>query len=517
MDTYHFNSEHYFVNLLENLHEYIYSVKFENGVPVHTFHSKSCRKITGYEAEEFEADENLWFRMIHEEDRDEVRKFINEIIRKKGEGHIEHRIVNKNGTIRWVLNSMTTVMNEQNDIQYLNGFIMDITSAKKSEIELKKLYRAVEQSPSTVVITDRNGSIEYVNPKFVQLTGYSFEEALGKNPRILKSGAQGKEFYQQLWDTILSGNEWRGEFHNRKKNGEEYWEFASISPIRDSRGNITHFIAVKEDITQRKLAEEALRESERQLRIRNEMMEKDLKLAQIIQRSFIPDRVPKAKGLNIDYRYQPLDKVGGDYFTFVEQENEVFGILQCDVAGHGVAAALFLSLVKSVTDRISRKSGNDPEKYLDMLNKMLIQEMQQFFITGVYAVFRIADGGVSVELANGGHPPQVLYRAEKQSFELIKSSGTVIGMIDQASYGKVALHMQRGDRLFLFTDGIPEAENETKQMIGFEDDLVALFQRAHRRDLNETLDAVLEQVRAFVGKEILDDDILLIGIEATGL
>lgn len=516
MATYHFDSEHFFVNLLENLHEYIYSVKYDNGVPLHTFHSKSCSKITGYDPEDFEADENLWIRMIHEEDVLEVKKFIDDIIQRKGSGSIEHRIVNKKGMVRWVLNSMNTVVDKKGDMQYLNGFIMDITEAKRTEEELKKLYRAVEQSPATVVITDKNGSIEYVNPKFVQLTGYSFEEAIGKNPRILKSGIQGIEFYRQLWETILSGNEWRGEFHNRKKNGEMYWEFASISPIRDARGNITHFIAVKEDITQRKLAEEALKESEHQLRIRNEIMEKDLKLAQIIQRTFIPDKVPRVKGLNIDYRYQPLDKVGGDYFAFVEPGNNAFGILQCDVAGHGVAAALFLSLVKSITDRIGRSFGDDPEKYLDMLNRMLIQEMHQFFITGVYTVFRMIDDMVVVELANGGHPPQVLYRAENHSFELVKTSGTVIGMIDSAHYSKEAFRMQKGDRLFLFTDGIPEAENDKKQMIGFENELIALFQKAHREELSETLDAVLEQVRLFVGNEVLDDDIMLIGIETTG-
>lgn len=516
MNIEHPNAEKFFLNLLENLHEYIYSVRYENGIPVHTFHSRSCKKITGYDAEEFASDESLWYRMIYEEDREEVKSFINAILNSKGEDSIEHRIVHKSGAIRWVVNSMSVIKNEDDNIQYLNGFVMDITQEKKNEEELRKLYRAVEQSPATVVITDSNGSIEYVNPKFVQLTGYSFSEAIGKNPRILKSGVQGIDFYKNLWETILSGREWRGEFHNKKKNGELYWEFASISPIRDSKGTITNFIAVKEDITQRKLAEEALMKSERQLRLRNEAMEKDLKLAQIIQRSFIPDKVPRVKGLNIDYRYQPLDKVGGDYFAFINTGENAYGVLQCDVAGHGVAAALFLSLVKSITDRISQSYGGDPEKYLDSLNRMLLQERQQFFITGVYGVFHMKQNAVTVEIANGGHPPQILYRAGNNSFELVKSSGTVVGMIESAVYRKVNLSMQAGDRLFLFTDGIPEAENERKEMIGFEDRLVELFQKAHRSDVSETLDAVLAGVREFADNKQLDDDILIIGIEATG-
>ena len=121
---------------------------------------------------------------------------------------------------------------------------------------VRKLSRAVEQSPATVMITDTNGSIEYVNPKFTELTGYSVEEALGKNPRIVKSGQTPVEVYQGMWEAITGGREWRGEILNRKKNGELYWEAASISPIFNSEGAITHFVAVKEDVTERKAAEE---------------------------------------------------------------------------------------------------------------------------------------------------------------------------------------------------------------------------------------------------------------------
>ncbi|MGA2625389.1 MAG: PAS domain S-box protein [Bacteroidota bacterium] len=125
----------------------------------------------------------------------------------------------------------------------------NISDRKRAEKELRTLSRAVEQSPASIVITDTTGAIEYVNPRFEQLTGYSFEEAKGKNPRILKGGTTTPEEYKRLWDTITSGGEWRGEFRNKKKNGEIYWESASISPVTDAAGVITHFLAVKEDIT----------------------------------------------------------------------------------------------------------------------------------------------------------------------------------------------------------------------------------------------------------------------------
>jgi two-component system, cell cycle sensor histidine kinase and response regulator CckA len=143
------------------------------------------------------------------------------------------------------------------------GSIEDITERKRTEEELQKLYRAVEQSPNSIVITDNQGNIEYVNPKFTELTGYSSAEVLGRNPRILKSGELPMEKYKELWKTITSGHDWRGEFHNRKKNGELYWEYATISPIKNAQGVITHFLAIKEDRSVRKSLEEQLRQAQK--------------------------------------------------------------------------------------------------------------------------------------------------------------------------------------------------------------------------------------------------------------
>jgi two-component system, cell cycle sensor histidine kinase and response regulator CckA len=133
--------------------------------------------------------------------------------------------------------------------------------------ELRKLLYAVEQSPASIVITDTSGSIEYVNPRFTQVSGYTFAEVVGKNPRILKSGNAPASMYRELWETITSGREWNGELLNKKKSGEIYWEYASISPIKDTAGCITHFLGTKEDITLKKRAEDALRASEDSLRV----------------------------------------------------------------------------------------------------------------------------------------------------------------------------------------------------------------------------------------------------------
>jgi len=145
---------------------------------------------------------------------------------------------------------------------------------EKRTAELRKLSEAVEHSPVTVMITDKKGTIEYVNPRFSEVTGYSAKEIIGQNPRILKSGTLPNSFYKELWDTILSGKTWRGEFFNRKKNDEEFWESTSISAIKNDQGEITHFVAVKQDVTERKKTDEEIKNSQQ-------------RLAQIID--FLPD------------------------------------------------------------------------------------------------------------------------------------------------------------------------------------------------------------------------------------
>jgi len=128
----------------------------------------------------------------------------------------------------------------------------NLISKKEAEIQLRVLSRSVEQNPASIVITNTKGDIEYVNPKFTLLSGYSLEDVLGKNPRILKTDTTTPEEYKNLWQTITSGNDWHGEFQNRKKNGDIYFESASISPIINEEGILTHFIAVKEDITEKR-------------------------------------------------------------------------------------------------------------------------------------------------------------------------------------------------------------------------------------------------------------------------
>ena len=145
------------------------------------------------------------------------------------------------------------------EVRHINAQLQsEVAVRRQAEDELRKLASAVEYSASTIVITDTTPHIQYVNPAFTRTTGYTLDEVRGRNPRLLKSGRHPLEFYQELWDTLLRGEEWRGEFVNRKKNGELYYEATRIMPVRDAAGRVTHYIAAKDDVTDRKKSEAAL-------------------------------------------------------------------------------------------------------------------------------------------------------------------------------------------------------------------------------------------------------------------
>jgi PAS domain S-box-containing protein len=144
---------------------------------------------------------------------------------------------------------------------FYNAVISDLTEAHKREDKLIKFESAVKQSNAAIIITGLTGKIEYVNEAFCRVTGYQRDEVIGKNPSIVQSGNTDKKVYEQLWDKLLNGKSWHGEFCNKKKNGSLFWESAAISPVRNHQGEITHYLAVKEDITERKKAEEKLKQS----------------------------------------------------------------------------------------------------------------------------------------------------------------------------------------------------------------------------------------------------------------
>lgn len=193
---------------------------------------------------------------VAEMDREKLGQSMEKAL-KEGQASLESHIISKNGGL--VPYYLTGRRLKTNNEVFIVGVGFDITERKLVEEQLLKLSRAVEQSSASVVITDKEGVISYVNRTFETITGYSEEEVIGKMPSLLKSGEMDQDFYKVLWTTILNGEIWKGEFLNKKKDGTVFWEFASISPIINDGGDIVSFVAVKEDVTERKQMEDDLR------------------------------------------------------------------------------------------------------------------------------------------------------------------------------------------------------------------------------------------------------------------
>ena len=256
-------SEMRYRRLLASVTDYVYTVTIENGRPVSTTHGAGCEAVTGYTTADYDSDSGLWYRMIYEDDRLAVTRHANRVLTENNPLTLEHRLRHKNGSIRWVRNTLVPRHDDRGYLIAYDGIVTDITERKQYEEEMTRLAAAVNAAAESIIITDPLGNIQYVNPCFERMTGYTRDEALGKNTRILKSGKHNNAFYASLWNTISSGSTWHGRFTNRKKDGTLFEEEATISPVRDTSGRIVNYVAVKRDVTQEVMLENELRHSQK--------------------------------------------------------------------------------------------------------------------------------------------------------------------------------------------------------------------------------------------------------------
>jgi PAS domain S-box-containing protein len=236
--------------------------------------SPSCHYITGYEPNDFYTDNLLLNKIIHPDDLENFNFHKHNIDENGQRIPIDFRIITRNNKTEWISHVCQDVFDNQGKFLGIRGSNRLVTYQKIQELHNKLLSNIVEQSPASIVITNLNGEIEYVNKSFIDITKYSFIEAIGQNPSILKSNRSNPDIYPILWETITNGDIWKGEFINKRKNEEEYFEKAVIAPLIDDNGKIVKYFAIKEDITLQKKAELLLKESKEKLKIANATKDK---------------------------------------------------------------------------------------------------------------------------------------------------------------------------------------------------------------------------------------------------
>lgn len=253
--------------LINNLPGLVYRFKAESIWSMNFVSDKSV-VITGYRPEQLINDKEIsYYNLIHQDDRKKIFDQVQKAIEERKPYQLVYRIKTASGYDKWVWEQGTGVFNDSNDeLVALEGFITDVTEQKAVEDQLNLQSNALEATANGIVITDKEGLVVWTNSAFTKLTGYSLKEVLGRKTNFLKSGQHSSDYYSYMWNKISLGETWVGEIVNKRKDGTLYNEEMTITPVFSAAGEISYYVAIKQDITERKLAEEALRESENRFR-----------------------------------------------------------------------------------------------------------------------------------------------------------------------------------------------------------------------------------------------------------
>src|SRR5580700_5260978 len=371
------------------------------------------------------------------------------------------------------------------------GVVMfhDFTQGREALQSFILLSRVVEQTADSVVLTDTQGVIQYVNPAFEATTGFSRDEALGRTPRILKSGLHDAEFYRQMWTHFTHGAVFKGMVINRKKTGELYWAQQTITSMRDESGHLTHFVSVSQDVTD-------LRKKQEQ--------EFQLQLARDVQQRFYA-AAPVIAGFDIGGSANPADETGGDYFDFITMTDNSLVIVVADAKGHGFGSALVMALTRAYV-RCFAAMQLELDEILARVNQMLLKDLEHgHFVTLFLARLHLPHRLLSY--ASAGHVPGLVLLDSGDVKCTMDSTGPPLGLFSASEFSlQPAIQLNPGEIAVFLTDGVTESTTPDGHQFGAH--RVLDYIRTHGDDSALSLaDGMYQATREFVQGDLQDDDI----------
>ncbi len=369
----------------------------------------------------------------------------------------------------------------------------DITAHRDADDTIRRLSNAVEQTADAIYITDRNGVVEYVNPGFERITGYSSDEILGRTPALLRSGRHDAAHYRELWSTLLAGEVFRGTMINQRKDGGIYYAEMTITPIKDPADAVTHFVAVGKDMTDRRIRQEH---------------ELELEIARRVQQGLFPARAPEFPGFDIAGAAHPATAMCGDWFDYFATDSGQLGIVIGDVSGHGLGPAVVMAETRGYVRAFMRTLPGTGD-VLRALNRALIEDLEDGrFVTMLLA--RLEPSTRVLTYANAGHPSGFVLGRDGGVRATLESSGTPLGV--SAAWGVTdtePIVLEFGDTVVLMTDGIPESQAPDGSLLGTEGALRLV--RAHLAgSAQQVLDGLVAGAQAFAGGDPQADDLTAI-------
>lgn len=347
----------------------------------------------------------------------------------------------------------------------------------------------------------------YVNHGFEILTGYTAAEVLGKNCRFLQGERTNEKAKQRLRKAIETCQPCVVEILNYHKNGSPFWNRLSITPVRDEDGQTTHFIGVQSDVTARRRASEKLHAANRD-------MQQALEAAAQIQQSLLPHGLPMHDGVEIAWRFEPCATLAGDILNAFWLDQDRLGCYVLDVMGHGVSAALLsVTLSHFLTPPGGGVLSNyaSPAEVATALNRRFpLDSRHQQFFTLVYGV--LDTQAQTFRYTCAGHPP-LIHVPSQAPAQISQATGFPIGVMDTPDYKEHCLHLQSGDRVYLYSDGIIEAGQQQGQAWGIQG-LCDFVSQQRAQTLPNALDAIVTETRTRHGNGALPDDVSILALES---
>lgn len=360
----------------------------------------------------------------------------------------------------------------------------------------------------------------YVNEGFERLTGYGAAEALGRNCQFLQGADTDPETVQEIRDALIAARDISVEILNYNKDGTTFWNRLSITPVRDEKGEPTHFIGIQSDVTARRTAEESLRRA-------NAQMLRDLQEAALIQQSWLPGSLPRVDGYEFTYRFRPCAELAGDGLNILHLDEDRMGLYILDVTGHGVPASLLSASLNRMLSPSPEQSclfepspasrtgfvPSRPAAVAAALNRQFRAgpQMGRFF-TLIYGILELSSR--RFRYVTAGHPPPVLIDREGARLCPL-AKGLPIGALPDFEFGECTLQLEPGDRLLLYSDGAFEAIDGKDQEMGERRLLDAL---AGFRSLpaDDSLGATIRMIEAWCPRGQTQDDVTLLAVDVAG-
>jgi PAS domain S-box-containing protein len=368
----------------------------------------------------------------------------------------------------------------------------DITERKKTEEHLRRLSSAVEQTADSVLITNQQGTIEYVNPAFEATTGYSSAEALGRNPNILKSGLQNPDYYRDLWTTILRGEPFRGTTVNRKKSGDLYYAEQTITGIKDRHGTITHFVSVLKDMTERRKLQE---------------QEIEMEFAATVQRRLFPEAPPEVAGYDLAGAVFSAEATSGDYFDFIRFSDNSLAMVVADVTGHGVGPALVMAEVRAYLRSLFHAT-DDLVSIMHTINNFLVDDLdEKLFVTMLLTTLEPASGRCTY--VNSGHPSGLVVDRSGEIAAELNSACLPLGLFrDRWQCTEHEFALRKGDIAVLVTDGVLESQSPYGEEFG-SGRLLEVVRKCRTQPAREIVENIYAAIREFAHDVKQVDDITI--------